>query len=176
MNKIATRGVTAFLALALAAPALAGTTPWFDRDNPGGSGDWENLAGLVTKVECAFVANGQSTVGKAGYTCDVPGGSICRNTAAMQCEDAQVRYTFNDLRGNTFVTPWLDRDDPSGDGDWENPSALFQVECKFTASGAPVVTGGAYFCGSPDSRVGGIGITAKNGGKPVENITVRFSF
>jgi Mucin-2 protein WxxW repeating region len=176
MKTFAARSGFALLAVALATPAIAGTTPWFDRDNPGGSGDWENLSALVTKVECTLAANGQSTVGKPGYTCDVAGGSICRNSAAVACENTQVRYSFDDLRGNKFTTPWLQRDDPSGDGDWELTSQLLKVECKFTATNAPMTTGGAYNCGSPDSRTGGNGLTAKNGGKPVDNIAVRFSF
>jgi Mucin-2 protein WxxW repeating region len=168
--------MSSLLALSLAVPASATTTtPWLDRDNPGGSGDWENLTGLVTKVECAFTATGLPTSGPA-YRCDVMGGSQCINTAALVCQDTKVQYTFDDLLGRKVVTGWLNRDLPSGTGDWENPSALFTVECKFTDNGQPVPNSGAYICGAPDSRSGGIGVNAKNGGKPVRNIAVRFTF
>ena len=170
-----TRTIAAVIALSTASVALAGQTPWLDRDTPGGTGDWENLSALVTKVECNIIATGQSTVGMAGYTCDV-NGSICKNSAATACKDTHVRYTFDDKRGRTHMTSWLDRDDPSGEGDWETTTDLLKVECKFTKNNAPVATGGAYVCGTPDSRNGGIGVNAKNGGVLVDNITVRYNY
>lgn len=172
---IFTRTLAAVIALSTSTLALAGQTPWLDRDNPGGTGDWENTAALITKVECNFIATGQSTAGTAGYTCDV-NGSICKNSAAVACKDTNVRYTFDDKRGNTHVTSWLDRDDPSGQGDWETTVDLLKVECKFTKNNAAVVTGGAYICSSPNVINGGIGKNASNGGVPVDNIAVRYTY
>jgi Mucin-2 protein WxxW repeating region len=164
--------------LASASAAIAGQTPWLDRDNPGGTGDWENMAALVTKVECSVIATGQSTVGLSGYKCDVAGGSICTNSAALACQHTQIRYTFDDRLGHSIVTPWLNRDTPSGTGDWETTSDLLKVECKFTDDNSPVTAsaGAAYRCSNPDSRSGGTGVNANNGGKPVRNMAVRFSF
>ncbi|MEQ1498501.1 MAG: hypothetical protein ABL914_07550 [Novosphingobium sp.] len=156
--------------------ASAGSTGWLNRDNPGGSGDWENAAGMVTGFECQIIATGQSTVGMAGYTCSVS-GSVCQNTAARRCQDTQVRFTFDDKRGHSHVTPWLNRDNPGGTGDWELFSNFFKVNCRFTVGGQPITTAGpAYTCGTPDSRSGGIGLNAKNGGKPVQDFEVEFVY
>lgn len=173
-NSLTRNIIIGLLAISSASAAMAGTTPWLDRDNPGGSGDWENLSAMAT-AECTFTATGASTAGTAGYTCDI-NGSICRNSAAVACQDTQVRFLFDDKLGHTAVTGWLNRDQPSGDGDWELTSQLLKVECKFTATGQPVTPGGAFTCGNPDVRSGGSGVNARNGGKPVDNIAVRFSW
>lgn len=173
-NRLAMKFAAGLFALSSATGAVAGTTPWLDRDNPGGTGDWENLSALV-KVECAFTATGQTTAGTAGYTCDTA-GSICRNSAAVACQDTKVRYLFDDLRGRKAVTPWLNRDNPSGDGDWETTTDLLKVACKFTATNAAVTPSAAYVCGNPDVRSGGAGVNARNGGKPVDNLAVQFSW
>ena len=170
-----TKIITALAMLASASAALAGQSPWLDRDNPSGTGDWETTATLVTSVECQVIATGQSTAGMPGYKCGVD-GSICTNTAAVACQDTQVRYTFNDMRGHSATTSWLDRDDPSGTGDWETTALALTVECKFTDNNGAVTTGGAYRCSSPDVRSGGSAVNAQNAGQIVRNIAVRYSW
>ncbi len=180
---LASKIIVGLFALSMATPALAaGSTPWLDRDNPGGSGDWENLSALATP-ECVFTDTGLSTAGTAGYRCDIAAGSQCTNTAAVACRDTKVRFIFNDNRGGQATTDWLNRDQPSGTGDWELTSQLLTVECKFTATNTPMTTSpptsagpGPYTCGTPDSRAGGSGVNARNNGAPVNNIAVRFSW
>lgn len=163
-------------ALTGTAAASAGTTGWLNRDTPGGTGDWENSVGMVTQTECQVIATKQSTVGMAGYTCTAS-GSVCQNTAAKPCLDTQVRFTFDDKRGHSHTTPWLNRDNPGGSGDWELFSNFFKVNCRFTDNQQPITTGGApYTCGTPDSRNGGVGLTATNGGKPVRDLEVEFTY
>jgi hypothetical protein len=177
MTKLSTLK-TAFVMLALTGSTIAsaGTTGWLNRDNPGGTGDWENAVGLVSSVECQIIATGQSTVGMPGYTCTTS-GSVCQNTAAQACKDTRVRFTFDDKRGHTHQTPWLNRDNPGGSGDWELFSNFFKVNCRFVAGGQPITSAGAaYTCGTPDSRSGGIGQNAKNGGKLVNDFEVEFSY
>ena len=175
MTKLTTlKAAIAILALSSATVATAGTTGWLNRDNPGGTGDWENAAALVSSTECQIIATGQSTVGMAGYTC-TPSGSVCQNTAARPCQDTKVRFTFDDKRGHAHTTPWLNRDNPGGSGDWELFSNFFKVSCRFTSNQQPI-SGPAYLCGTPDSRNGGVGLNAKNGGQPVQDLEVQFTY
>jgi hypothetical protein len=176
-KKIMMDMLSAIALLASASPALAATTPWFDRDNPGGDGDWETWDTLVTKVECKFTQGGASTAGQPGYLCGKQTGSQCRNSPAIACNDTQVRYTFSDGIGPAYTTPWLNRDLPGGDGDFEIPTLNFTVACRTVAPPkSPVTTGGAYRCGSPNVLGGGSGSNAQNGGQQVKDIEVQFTF
>lgn len=77
-------------------------TPWLDRDNAGGVGDFEDLRGFVAGGQaCAQPVDiqCQTTAGvdwqKAGqrYTCDVAQGGICRNDQnGGRCLDYRVRF------------------------------------------------------------------------------------
>jgi hypothetical protein len=175
LNRVGLKALVACIALSTGTLASAADTGWLDRDTPGGSGDWENAIGMVTKVECETIANNQTTVGKTGYICNTS-GSVCTNTAALSCEDTHVKFTFDDKRGHSHTTPWLNRDNPGGTGDWELFSNFFTVACRFTDNQQAVPNDAVYKCGTPDSRTGGIGVTANNGGQPVRNLEVKFAY
>jgi hypothetical protein len=188
LTKLAVPAILALAVLASGSQAMAQTmglsTGPLNRDTPTGNGDYENAAALVTGFECVFVANGQPTNGALafpsanGYVCNKE-GSICRNTAAVACQDTKVKFTFDDLRGRRHTTQWIDRDDPSGDGDWENFSQIFTAKCTFTGTSnavTPITANGPYRCGNPDSRTGAIAINALNGGQMVRDVTVEFTY
>jgi hypothetical protein len=75
-----------------------GATPWLDRDNPGGAGDYETIRHLLTP-ECRFVVGGGvvQTGNPAGYHCSIAeNGGWCKNNvpAGNQCRDIKIRYHF----------------------------------------------------------------------------------
>lgn len=187
MKKTLLSCLTAIVAVSLTAPIFAQTagvplgsknTDWLNRDRPGGTGDWENTSALAV-AECRFVAAPNqiiTTANNPGYTCDINTGSVCRNTAALACQDTEVRFVFDDKLGKKHTTLWMDRDDPSGDGDWEHIKDLLKVECRFTGTTAPVPTNVTYRCGLPDSRSGGSGVNGKGGVALVQDIEVRYSY
>lgn len=93
--------------LVLTAPAFSAGyqwTQWLDRDNPSGTGDWENLnAFLANGQACEFpqaikckTLDGQDyhSTGQT-YTCDVTIGGICKNNeqaTGETCLDYKVKF------------------------------------------------------------------------------------
>lgn len=86
-----------------------GWTPWYDRDNAGGNGDYETLKDIIreygicenpTAIECRTV-KGKIDSSKTGQTvhCDTEYGFYCLNREnpggslfSPNCEDYEVRY------------------------------------------------------------------------------------
>ncbi|XP_049446803.1 uncharacterized protein LOC125897487 isoform X11 [Epinephelus fuscoguttatus] len=120
-------------------------TDWFDRDNPSGNGDWENLSNLRKENPgkiCAkplgieartLLGLSPAAAGEIIYKSDTTSGFICRNKDQCKkkgCSDYRVRFSCpisfcngEDPRPKCW-TDWFDRDNPSGNGDWENLSNL----------------------------------------------------
>jgi hypothetical protein len=75
----------------------AGATPWFDRDNPSATGDWE-MTNLLLKVRCRYAPAGQPVVTGGAYNCNSPTGGWCTNgpataaTPAVSCKDIEVQF------------------------------------------------------------------------------------
>lgn len=79
-------------------------TEWFDRDNPGGQGDYEMLADLVTAgkacavpmdIECKTVNGQDHTATGLVYHCVKDKGGWCINgeqQPGKSCEDFKVRF------------------------------------------------------------------------------------
>jgi len=181
------------LAVALGHPmaALAQQTywtPWLNRDRPSGAGDYETFsdflkAGQVCKspsgIEC------QTTDGKSWqqtgqvYTCTQNAGGICANKSQVNgtsCLDYRVRFQCN-LRW----TPWLDRDNAGGVGDYETLQDFLKagqacakpvkIECQTTSGQDWTTTGQVYTC---KEDVGGFCKNALQTGGGCLDYRVRF--
>ncbi|XP_051516030.1 uncharacterized protein si:dkey-205h13.2 [Myxocyprinus asiaticus] len=110
------------------------TTQWFDRDNPGGKGDYELLADLLSIYPGLICPNpigieAQTISGlpasQTGNTFQVYNaiyGFACVNAdqgRGGQCADYRVRFTCPEEFCSSCRTPWYDRDNPGGKGDYE---------------------------------------------------------
>uniref|UniRef100_A0A3B4B6T8 WxxW domain-containing protein n=1 Tax=Periophthalmus magnuspinnatus TaxID=409849 RepID=A0A3B4B6T8_9GOBI len=113
-------------------------TPWFDRDDPADTGDWETLfelrqehpgkicqKPLQIQVQTTGGAPAAST-GEVFFKFDTVTGFACRNqdqAPVCNCHDYRVRFMcpfhFCHRSEVTCWTQWFDRDDPAGSGDWE---------------------------------------------------------
>lgn len=161
-------------ALLLSGPSLAGSTPWFDRDNPGGSGDYETTSDLL-RIECQFTANNQAITENSpvGYHCNIKDGGWCKNNvpAGNYCQDMKVRFHYTG-----GVTPWLDRDNPGGVGDYETIRHLLSVQCKFVAGGGSIQSGSpaGYHCSIPEN--GGWCKNNVPAGTHCQDMTIRYHF
>ncbi len=173
--------------------ALAGETywtPWLNRDRPGGVGDYETFsdflkAGKVCKTPCGIQC--QTTNGKnwdqSGqvYTCAQDKGGICVNKKqanGARCLDYRVRFQCYRPKW----TPWLDRDNAGGKGDYETLGAFLEegkacpkpekIECQTTDGQDSSTTGQVYTC---NTAVGGFCINAdQSGGSRCRDYRVRF--
>uniref|UniRef100_A0A672LAL5 WxxW domain-containing protein n=1 Tax=Sinocyclocheilus grahami TaxID=75366 RepID=A0A672LAL5_SINGR len=148
--------------------SLACVTRWFDSDNPEtNGGDSELLTFLLNKypgeicpnplgieaqtisnhVLCVFCRYNPTT----GFSC------LNANQGGGVCADYKVRFTCpEDWCSSECMTPWFDRDDPSGLGDNEKLSLLLiryplqvctqpiAIEVT-TVSGSPVLPPGNNF-------------------------------
>ena len=110
-------------------------TKWLDRDNPGGTGDWETVAiakqwNLIPKTcnSVGLEARLRSTKIPAAQTGEVfrvndnAKGFACVNADQPDryCQDYEVRYCCeSNAQPSCTWTKWLDRDNPGGTGDWE---------------------------------------------------------
>ena len=81
----------------------ASWSPWLNRDNPGGSGDFETLADFVKTdqvcaapigIECQTVNGTDWEEAGQIYTCVADKGGICRNEdqKGARCKDYRVRF------------------------------------------------------------------------------------
>ena len=167
--------LTLAASLLISSSALAGWTPWFDRDGPSGSGDWETTSDIL-KIECRFKGTNQpiTTNSPAGYTCNIKSGGICKNNIPKgnKCKDMEVRFHYY----NGGETPWLNRDSPSGSGDWETVNDLLKPEGRFVVGGAPVQTGNpvGYHCSMPAG--GGICKNNTPAGNMCKDLEMRYQF
>ncbi len=77
-------------------------TPWLDRDNPGGKGDYENIAGHLKQgngceapadIQCRVVGGESSADSGEVYHCDTKRGGRCINAEQPdnRCKDYEVR-------------------------------------------------------------------------------------
>uniref|UniRef100_UPI00398F5DC2 mucin-5AC isoform X2 n=1 Tax=Pristiophorus japonicus TaxID=55135 RepID=UPI00398F5DC2 len=112
-------------------------TQWFDRDNPSGFGDYENLVNLRKEYPRQICSNPTacevqtisevpaSSSGDIIAPCSILSGFTCVNAEQTdgRCEDYRIRFTCPESFCNC-KTQWFDRDDPSGDGDYENLANL----------------------------------------------------
>ncbi|NP_001164712.1 oikosin-like protein precursor [Saccoglossus kowalevskii] len=142
-------------------------TGWFDRDNPGGTGDWETTVHVQNKICAAPSAIQVQTLGGipalttgeifSEYSPDV--GFVCKmaDQPDNTCLDYKTRYCCPECNYGKW-TGWFDRDDPGGTGDWETTadasheicSAPSAIEAQ-TLDGIPAMTTGEIFSEySPD--------------------------
>ncbi|XP_078681206.1 uncharacterized protein LOC144916087 isoform X3 [Branchiostoma floridae x Branchiostoma belcheri] len=88
-------------------------TAWYDRDNPGGTGDWETLTDLrdenpgqicptPTEIEARVIATGQEAydTGESFLYYDTTNGFACQNNKQKddRCMDYEVRFCCPDLK------------------------------------------------------------------------------
>jgi len=106
-------------------------SPWIDRDDPTGSGDEELLTGYDDPCSNPMATQARIIDSTSSYTFELVSFSLaglrCRNFAQLSgmCSDYEVRFCCGGIT-NLAVgdctgqwTPWNDRDNPSGTGDWE---------------------------------------------------------
>ncbi|XP_041062887.1 cartilage intermediate layer protein 1 [Carcharodon carcharias] len=108
-------------------------TEWFDRDNPSGSGDYEDLVNLRKEYLDQICSNPTAcevettsgisilSTGDNISDCSISAGFSCVNKEQEDesCEDYKIRFTCPESFCNC-QTQWFDRDDPSGKGDYED--------------------------------------------------------
>ncbi|XP_078584280.1 uncharacterized protein LOC144866630 [Branchiostoma floridae x Branchiostoma japonicum] len=114
-------------------PPCPNWTPWFDRDDPSATGDWEVLSHLrpenpgeicrePTDIEVRVIATGLDAflTGEVFAFYDVTTGFVCKKEDQPDdtCLDYEVRFCCPPTCDNW--TPWFDRDNPSATGDWES--------------------------------------------------------
>ncbi|KAM9811531.1 uncharacterized protein ACBT44_011065 [Syngnathus typhle] len=120
-------------------------TSWFDRDDPSGTGDYEILYELYKEypgkicehpkgIEVRTIL-GESVGSTANViqVSDTHIGFICRNADQPHnwpCQDYKVRFLcpLEFCKPAECWTPWFDRDDPSGTGDYET---LYELHKKY---------------------------------------------
>ncbi|XP_061538148.1 mucin-5AC [Phycodurus eques] len=117
-------------------------TQWFDQDNPSGTGDYETLSklhkenpGKICKqpVQIEVKTTSGASVGSTGnviHASDTQTGFICLNRDQPQngrCADFKVRFScpVEFCKPKVCKTPWYDRDNPSGTGDFEILEKLY---------------------------------------------------
>nr|XP_049581804.1 uncharacterized protein LOC125972244 isoform X4 [Syngnathus scovelli] len=141
-------------------------TPWFDQDDPSGTGDYETLYELhkeypgkicerPSRIE-VITTSGASveSTGNVIQVSDAHTGFICQNTD-QPCADYKVRFMcpLEFCKPTECWTPWINRDSPGGFGDYETlPSLLKEYPdkiCEYptgiearTVSGASVESTG----------------------------------
>ncbi|XP_055515434.1 uncharacterized protein LOC129711659 [Leucoraja erinacea] len=115
-------------------------TAWFDRDNPSGNGDYEIFPNLRTEnpgqicmdpIACEVETTSgipASQTGENIASCNVSTGFFCVNSNQRDraCQDYRIRFTCPDSFCGVTEPPvgncktaWFDRDNPSGNGDYE---------------------------------------------------------
>ena len=106
-------------------------TDWLDRDDPTADGDYERIHDFSTDQVCqnpiALEAQARSSGATEITHVDLNWGFWCVNEEnEEECADFEVRYCCpktSELKceqeGYAW-TVWLDRDDPTDTGDWEN--------------------------------------------------------
>ncbi|XP_069771676.1 mucin-5AC, partial [Narcine bancroftii] len=141
-------------------------TQWFDRDDPTGHGDYEDLTNLRNEYPGLICSNPiacevetlsgipVSSTGDAVSSCNVISGFTCVNAEQNDgtCEDYRIRFICPESFCNC-KTQWFDRDDPTGFGDYEDLTnlqneypghiCLNPIACEVeTLSGIPVASTG----------------------------------
>ncbi|XP_077870481.1 mucin-5AC-like [Saccoglossus kowalevskii] len=112
-------------------------TEWLDRDDPSGTGDWETTSpaiGYFGDKMCSDPTDIQvqtldgipaSSTGEIFSRYSVSEGFACekKDQPDNTCLDYKVRYCCPECNGGVW-TEWLDGDNPSDTGDWENTSSI----------------------------------------------------
>ncbi|XP_061563467.1 uncharacterized protein si:dkey-205h13.2 [Cololabis saira] len=148
-------------------------TKWYNRDSPGGTGDWEILNHLRKENPGEICENPQNievvatgTLTSALSTGEIfslyspTEGFVCRNKdqkGGGPCRDYTVRFACP-----IYWTKWYNRDSPGGTGDWEilnhlrkeNPGEICEnpqnIEVVATGTLTPALnTGEIFFLYSP---------------------------
>ncbi|XP_071956624.1 cartilage intermediate layer protein 2-like [Antedon mediterranea] len=167
-------------------------TPWFDRDNPSGTGDWETVGSLYsenpnqmcqnpTGIQCQTTSGAHYTSTGEVVSCSASTGLVCRNADQPDnyCQDYRVRFLCSKYQW----TPWFDRDNPSGSGDWETVSSLYNENpnqmCQHPATIQCQTTGGAHYTSTGEvvSCSASTGLVCKNADQPdnyCQDYRVRF--
>ncbi|XP_038078529.1 mucin-5B-like [Patiria miniata] len=133
-------------------PSTASTwTQFKDRDNPSGTGDWENVSAfrnrdgdnicngirpMCTQCRDTSNLNAYYTTGDAfntGYDCNWENGLVCTTEVNTEvCKDYDVRFKCPNIGTCTSCarwTSWKNRDYPSATGDWEHVGASGHNPC-----------------------------------------------
>lgn len=95
--------VTVFVIGSPQVAAAQAWSPWLDRDDPSGKGDYETVvdfkkAGKICanpiQIQCRFVGDTKPWPANppTGYTCNTQVGGYCENTPTLQCRDIEVRF------------------------------------------------------------------------------------
>ncbi|XP_072313277.1 mucin-5AC-like [Eucyclogobius newberryi] len=144
-------------------------TKWFDRDNPGGTGDWELLSNLIDEnpgkvcesplqIEARTTSgNSVTSTGDVIAVFDSSNGFVCKisDQSGGYCDDYEVRFFCPEdfCKNKGCWTDWFDRDNPSGTGDWETLEHLYieypgkicetplQIEVQTTSGNSVASTG-----------------------------------
>ncbi|KAM4750600.1 cartilage intermediate layer protein 1-like [Anableps anableps] len=134
-------------------------TPWLDRDDPSGSGDWEPITDLLTDnpetmcskpIDMEVMTISGLTIKQTKeniYVNDLTHGFGCRNTDQINrnCSDYKVRFSCSPKScENVCWTKWYDRDNPTRTGDWENLGALHKENAKGSICAIPVYIEAVY--------------------------------
>jgi hypothetical protein len=163
-------------------------TGWLDRDDPSGNGDGEHftlMTGMPCKApltaECRRISDGVDWTRTGEVMTCTPMGAEClkANQPDGACDDYEVRFACPDP---TSVGPWLNRDDPSGNGDGEHLGLFVQagqtcaqpigVECQTTAGVDVTASGEVVRCRN------NLGLECLNGNQSdgyCQDYQVRFS-
>ncbi|XP_016315950.1 uncharacterized protein LOC107668550, partial [Sinocyclocheilus anshuiensis] len=167
-------------------------TRWFDSDDPTKGGDFELLMDLHNKFPGEICPNpigiqAQTVSGQPAFQTGnyiilsiSASGFFCKHVKPGFCADYKVRFTCPDEWCSKCRTPWLDRDDPSGVGDYETLSLLLikyplqvcpkPIAIEVTSiSGTPALPPGNIFVGYDPLQ----GFECKNGA--CEDYMVRFT-
>ncbi|XP_048880465.1 uncharacterized protein LOC125748426 isoform X3 [Brienomyrus brachyistius] len=141
-------------------------TQWFDRDDPSGVGDFEDLRNLrqenpgkICNAPIAIQATTlsgtpASQTGQTFHYCDTTAGFACMNSENKKpCLDYQVRFQCPPSFCPVCWTQWFDRDDPSGVGDFENLLYLRQ-ENPGKICNSPIAIEATTLSGTPASQTG----------------------
>ncbi|XP_067303554.1 mucin-5AC [Pseudorasbora parva] len=172
-------------------------TQWFDRDNPNGLGDYELLADLLSIYPEEICPNpigieAQTVSGQpASQTGDIfqvynpTTGLSCVNSNQGDgvCADYKVRFTCPEEWCSKCRTPWFDRDEPGGLGDYETlPLTLVTYPLQVcaqpiaievtTTSGTPVLPGSNFQAYDPSQGFACVN-AQQNGG--CQDYRVRFT-
>ncbi|XP_078414425.1 mucin-5AC isoform X1 [Cetorhinus maximus] len=108
-------------------------TEWFDRDNPSGNGDYEDLVNLRKEYLDQICSNPTacevettsgipaSNTGDNIPECSISSGFACVNAQQKNriCQDYRIRFTCPESICKC-KTQWFDHDNPSGKGDYED--------------------------------------------------------
>jgi hypothetical protein len=111
----------------ICSPQVAGAqawTPWLDRDDPSGKGDYETVADFTKagkvcdkpiQIQCRFVGetNPWPATPPTGYTCNTQLGGYCVNEPGLECKDIEVRFLCpKGLEGRTPTASGMPSEKP----------------------------------------------------------------